>query len=145
MQLKRFFIYSVAGILLITSVAKMISSGGDAKVLRVLDPIFSISFRAEFWIVGGVELSLAILLFKLKSIPLRVGLITWLGTMFLLYRLGLILINYQKPCTCLGTLTASLHISPSFADNVMRIIVCYMLLGGTTILFWDWKFRVKKV
>ena len=50
------------------------------------------------------------------------------------YRIGLWWIGWQKPCSCLGNLTDALHISPQVADNVMKGLLAFMLIGSVSLL-----------
>jgi hypothetical protein len=95
--------------LLLTAVSKLVSAAGSARILQNPDPILSISFRNVFWIVGVIELVIAFVCFLCKRLGLQAGLVAWLATSFLIYRLGLLFVGYYKPCHCLGNLTDALH------------------------------------
>ena len=133
------FIYIAGTMLFITAVAKFVSSAGSARILQNPDPILGISFRHVFWIVGAFELFVALVCFFSKQISLGAGLVAWLSTSFLFYRLGLVLIGYHLPCSCLGNLTDALHIPPQAADTAMKIILAYLLIGSYATLFWLWR------
>jgi hypothetical protein len=133
------FIYIAGTMLFITAVAKFVSSAGSARILQNPDPILGISFRHVFWIVGAFELFVALVCFFSKQISLGAGLVAWLSTSFLFYRLGLVLIGYHRPCSCLGNLTDALHIPPQAADTAMKIILAYLLIGSYATLFWLWR------
>jgi len=138
-RLINFFIYSAGILLAITAIAKLISSLGDAGILKNPDPILTISFQHIFWIVGAVELVISFFCFFGIRVELRLGLIALLATNFVMYRIGLILIGYLKPCPCLGNLTDALHILPKTADTAMKIILAYLLIGSYATLFWLWR------
>jgi hypothetical protein len=139
-----FFICSAGALLMITGTAKLISASGDAQLLQNPDPILSVSFRHVFWVVGVLELILAMVCFFGKRVGLQAGLVALLATNFVVYRLGLILVGYHKPCSCLGNLTDALHISPQTADTAMKIVLGYLLLGSYATLFWLWKEKMKQ-
>jgi cbb3-type cytochrome oxidase subunit 3 len=138
-----FFVCSAGALLTVTAIAKLVSSAGDARILQNPDPILSISFRHVFWIVGGIELVIATVCFFGKWIEIKAGLIAWLATSFLVYRIGLVWVGYHKPCSCLGNLTDALHIPPQMADTAMKIILAYLLIGSYAILFWLWRLHRK--
>ena len=138
-KILRIFIFSAGALLLATAIAKFISSFGSARILQTPDPILGISFRCVFWLVGTVELAIALACFLGKKIRLKAGLVAWLATTFVEYRLGLIWIGYQKPCSCLGNLTDALHIPPKTADTAIKFILAYLLLGSYATLFWLWR------
>jgi hypothetical protein len=60
-----------------------------------------------------------------------------------IYRIGLDWVGYHKPCSCLGTLTDSLHIPPQTADGAMKMILGYLIVGSFSTLFWLWRHRGK--
>lgn len=133
------FIFSAGVLLLVTGLAKIISGFGDAKVLRVHDPILVLPFRYVFWIVGVAELIVSLACLLGRQVRLQVGLITLMASCFVAYRAGLTWIGFQSPCSCLGTLTGSLHISPHTADNLMKAVLTYLLIGSYTFLFLNWR------
>jgi len=128
------FVRSVGVLLVISSAAKIISASGSARVLATLDPIFAVSFRNVFLVVGAIELFVALICFFKLNINLKIGVITWLTLNILLYRIVLWAIGYQKPCACLGTLTEELHIQPGIADMAMKAVLAYFLIGSCVAL-----------
>ena len=139
----RIYICITAGLLFVTAIAKLVSATGNAKVLENSDPILGISFRDVFWIVGVIELAVSMFCLFGRRLNMQVGIVAWLATIFLFYRLGLILVGYHKPCSCLGNLTDALRISPQAADTAMKIILAYLLIGSYATLFWLWRQRKK--
>jgi len=130
------FIYSAGAILVFTSAAKVISAFGNAHVLHTGGPIMQMSYRHMFLFVGAIELAIGLICFLSKSTQVNCGLLALLSTNFLIYRCGLVWIGFDKPCDCMGNLTESLHIPYSVADNAMKVILAYLLLGSYTGLFW---------
>jgi hypothetical protein len=137
MKIIRYFIITAGMLLTMTAVAKIISGFGHAHVLEYPEPISSIPFKYIFWIIGIVELTLALICFFSRRVNVQAGLLAWLATTFAAYRLALLWLN-QKPCRCLGSLTDALHISPTIADNVMKSVLAYLLIGSYGILFHQW-------
>lgn len=117
----------------------MWSGFGTAKLLVVADPILGIQFRHLMLVVGMVEIVVALLCFFSKGQKLVMGLVAWLATNFVVYRIGLWWVGYNKPCSCLGNLTDALHIPPETADTAMKTILAYLLLGSYASLFWLWQ------
>jgi len=132
-------IYLSGILLLLAAIAKFVSASGNAHVLQVSDPIFGIAFRRVFWIVGTIELGVALVCFSSKSVVLQSGLLAWLATSFLVYRLGLMWTGYQKPCACLGSLTDALPISPKTVNFIIKCILGYLLTISYSVLFWCWR------
>jgi|SRR5665213_18025 len=147
MQIKtvRGFLLLSGAILYLTAIAKFISATGSAHVLNLPDPIVKITFQHLFWAVGTVEIIIASFCFFGKNIELQVGGVAWLATNFFGYRAALILVGYHKPCSCLGNLTDAIHIPPNTADNIMKILLAYLLFGSYTTLFCLWKKKQKSV
>lgn len=134
----RLFFYSSGGILLVTATAKVASAFGSAWILESFDPILRVPFRELFWIAAIVEVAVGVVCFCGNRIALQAVLVAWLATNFLVYRLGLIWIGYQKPCPCLGNLTGAIHVSPLIADEVMKLVLTYLLIGSYSTLVWLW-------
>ena len=133
-----YFFRSASVLLIITGAAKIISGFGSAKILDQSDPVFGFSMRDLFWIVGIMEAGVALACAFCRSIGLRAALVAWLASSFVLYRLALIWVGYQKPCSCLGNLTDALHISPQAADIGLKVVLAYFLVGGYGTLAWLW-------
>jgi hypothetical protein len=129
-----------AGIVLVTvGAAKAFSAIGPARALDVADPLIGIPFRQLLLLVGLAELLVAffcLLTDKRRFSLLGVG---WISTNFLVYRLGLWFIGWHRPCGCLGNLTDMLHISPHAADNIMKGVLAYLLIGSYLLLFLQWR------
>ena len=140
-SLSKRFVLSAGAILTITGVAKIWSAFGSSKLLAVIDPIFSVQFGQLFLGVGAVEIGIALVCFFGKRQALDLMLVAWLSTGFALYRLGLWWMDWHRPCSCLGNLTDALHISPQAADNIMKMVLAYLLIGSCGLLFWNWRGR----
>lgn len=135
----KYFVVSAGVILAITGIAKIWSGLGNSKFLAVVDPILGITFGHLMLIVGVAELAIALVCFFSKRQTLALSLVAWISTNFVIYRLGLWWMNWKKPCSCLGNLTDALHISPQVADNIMRVVLAYLLIGSYGLLFWHWR------
>lgn len=133
------FIVSATVILAVTGLAKVWAAVAPTKLLTVADPITGISFGHLMLAVGVVELVIASICLFGKSPALKLGLIAWLATNFVVYRLGLWWIGWKQPCGCMGNLTDALHISPELADNIMKGILAYLLIGSYGLLIWQWR------
>ena len=57
-KLIKCYLYSAGIVLLISGLAKVISGSGNAKILGTPDPIFNVSFRYMFTIVGALEIGI---------------------------------------------------------------------------------------
>jgi hypothetical protein len=133
------FFYTAGILFLLTGISKLISACGNAAILRYSNPILGISFKQTFLFVAIIEVFIAAICIFGKSVRLRAGLVAWLSTSFVFYRLGLIWVDYHKPCSCLGNLTDTLNIPVQTADTAMKIILAYLLIGSYAALFWLWR------
>jgi hypothetical protein len=125
----------------ITEIAKVWSGLGGSKFLAVIDPITGIKFGQLMLVVGVAEIVIAAICFFNKRQTLTLGLVAWMSTTFVVYRLGLWSMDWKKPCSWLGNLTDALHISPQTADNIMKVLLAYLLIGSYGLLIWQWKKR----
>jgi hypothetical protein len=96
-------------------------------------------------LVGVVEIVISTVCLFSKRTWLSAGFLAWLSTSFLAYRIGLVLVGYHRPCSCMGNLTDALHISPQTTDTAIKIILAYLLIGSYASLFWLWRQRGKVV
>jgi hypothetical protein len=46
--------------------------------------------------------------------------------------------HWNRPCSCLGSFTDAIHVSPQVADNVMKSLLAYLFIGSYGILFYQW-------
>lgn len=90
-------------------------------------------------LVGLLEIAVASVCLFSKQPVVALGLTAWLSTNFVLYRLGLWWMDWKSPCGCLGNLTDALHISPQTADNIMKVLLAYLLIGSYGLLIWNWR------
>jgi hypothetical protein len=134
---RRLFLYSVSVIFFVTGCAKILSAQGSASLLTFDDPIFHLRFRTLMTTVGVIEVVIAMFC-MLKRYNLHSMFLTaWISTNFLLYRLWLWLIGWRQPCHCLGTLTDAIHLSPRYADLIVKALLSYLLLGSYYFLFLE--------
>jgi len=130
------FVRSAGILLVITAVAKLVSASGNVGVLQTPDPLLGLSYRSVFLIAGVVELLIGTSCLFGRNIELNVCLLSSLTAIFALYRVGLAILGHHKLCSCLGNITDALHISPKLAENIMKIIFCYLLFGSYCACFW---------
>lgn len=137
------FIVSASVILAITGLAKAWGAEGQSRILAVADPVTGISFGHLMLAVGVLELVVATTCLFAKSQFMKLWVIAWLATNFFVYRCGLWWMGWHRPCSCMGNLTDALHIRPEVADNIMKVVLGYLLIGSYGLLIWQW--RLSKV
>jgi hypothetical protein len=100
--LLKWCITSAAVVLATTGAAKVWSALGDVRLLTEIDPIIGIQFRQLLLAVGLAEMVVAPVCLIGKRPRLALGLVAWMATSFLVYRIGLWWMGWKKPCNCLG-------------------------------------------
>jgi len=139
----RKFVFSAAAIFAFTGLAKIWSGLSNSKFLEEFDPIIGVKFGTLVLAVGLAEIVIAVICFFSKRQTLALALVAWMSTNFVVYRLGLWWMDWKKPCSCLGNLTDALHISPQTADNIMKVLLAYLLIGSYGLLIWQWRQKQK--
>lgn len=142
-RLIRIFVCSCGVLLLITASAKIISSMGSARILGTNDPIAMVPFRYTFLIIGLIELAVALKCFARNRVSLQLWTIFWLSGNFLLYRIGLAVVDYHRPCHCLGSLTDALPLSADIIELFLRATLIYLLVGSSFGIVWLFKMKKK--
>jgi hypothetical protein len=130
------FLFSAAAILAIVGVAKAFSATGPARALDALDPLIGLPFRHLLLSVGLIELLVSFVCVSASRRAQALGAVAWLATNFVLYRIGLWCIDWHHPCGCMGSLAGVLHLSDTAADNIMKGLLVYLLLGSYGLLVW---------
>ena len=123
----------------LTGLGKALSAIGPARALDAPDPLFGIPFRQLLLLVGLAELLIAFFCLFTDRRRLSLLAVAWISTNFLVYRLGLWFIGWHRPCGCMGSLSAMLHLSPRAADNIMKAVLAYLLVGSYLLLFLRWR------
>lgn len=130
------FLRSAGALLLVTGIAKLFSGFGTAKILSLSDPIIGMSFGKLLPAVGVLEVLVAIACFSNRLSPrIKLWLVAWMATNFLVYRIGLWNLGWHRPCGCMGSLSGALHLSDYAADNILKNVLSLLLLGSYTLLF----------
>lgn len=138
---ERLFLFTAGLALAATAFGKAFSAIGPARALDALDPLVGMPFRELLLLVGLVELLIAFFCLFTDKRRLSLLAVAWISTNFLVYRLGMWFIGWHRPCGCMGSLTDLLHISPRLADNIMKGVLAYLLIGSYALLFAQWRQR----
>lgn len=136
---KKRFLVSAGVILAIVGGAKVCSALGNAKMLALTDPIIGFQFRYLMFTAGIIELVVATFCFFRENQWMATILVAWLSTNLLVYRIGLWSMGWHRPCSCLGSLTEVIHVSPQLADNIMKGVLAYLLIGSYANLLGFWR------
>jgi len=140
--LARGFIGILCATLILTASAKVFSViAGFSGLLQIDDPLFALKFDYLLLAAAALEVGVAAICI-LRPVVEGLVALAWLSVVFLAYRIGLWSIGWQKPCSCLGNLTDALHISPQLADNLMKSLLIFMLVGSVSLLLLNGRERV---
>ena len=131
-------------ILFLVGIAKVVASFGDAKILAFQDPILNIPEGQLVVGVGVIEIFISCVCFSNINKLIKLVAIALLSTCFVIYRVGLAVVHYQKPCSCLGGITDLLHIPQSIADLFMKFVL-FFLLTGSYFLILGYKKNINKL
>jgi len=134
----RCFIFSAGIVMLITSYAKVITAIGSDQILHEADPIFKLHYRSLLLIIGGLEFIIGLLALFERKWGWSAIAIVWIASCFGIYRVGLSWVGWHKPCSCLGTITDTIHLSPNTVEWILRAVIAYLALGSLFALSWIW-------
>jgi len=129
------FLRSAGVILIITGAAKILSCLGKERILLIKDPIIRMPYWKLMLVAGILEIAVALLCLSAK-VPVwtKAAFVACIASSLLVYRLGLWYVGWHQPCACLGSLAGVLHLSPTAADNSMKAILGFLLVGSYSIL-----------
>lgn len=137
--LAKLFLASVALILIVTSLAKVISAFGRAALLETPDPLLSLSYRNLMMFAAAAELLVLSMLISKCSVLTKVISVSWVACVFAAYRAAAWLVGADDFCPCLGGLADAIRLSPSAASKVLTGTLIYMIMGSLAILPREWK------
>ena len=137
--------FSVGPILIFTGIAKVVSALGSAHILLNADPVFGLRFSHLMIAAGLLELMVGVVCLLRKSGALAAILVAFLATNILAYRFALWLMGWHIPCPCLGSFSDAIHVPEQVADNFMKGVLGYLLIGSYATLFWLWRQRKKAI
>jgi hypothetical protein len=137
----KFFIYSTGGILLAAAVVRFIIAVGSAQSLALPEPVLGIPLRYAVLLVGGLELVVALVCLFGRRVGPKIGWLAWLSVNFLVYWIGLRLMNCHPQTSCIGSLTDPLQIARGTTGLIIRFLPCYLVLGSVAAVVWFWRER----
>ncbi len=135
------FLLLSAILLWVTGAAKIVSAFGPSQIFLLKDPVFLIPFKHLFLAIGSLELLAAGFLFFSSNVLIANCLIAWLATGFIIYRIAIAWLGFEKPCPCLGSFTELLHLSPQLVDWVLGFVAMFLFLGSWIALARLWRVR----
>ena len=134
-QRRRWFMLSAGGILLFGGITRLLNVFEKTPQLDISSPIVLISFRQLLLCIGIVDLIVACLCLFTNKRTLSLVLITWLVTIYGVYRVGLWTTGWYHPYPLLANLMETLNISPFMADGLATAISAFLFIGSIRMLW----------
>lgn len=130
------FSWGVGVFLGISACLKVAAGWGDSRIWNIPDPLFPVLTTRQMTLLAcAVEIVVLTWMFLAKTAIGRLWPIMWVVAVFAIYRLGLVLVGYHGPCSCLGDLPASLAWAEWLAPGFL-IVAGPMSVG---LLLWTWR------
>lgn len=139
--IRRWYLFSTTSVLCLTSIAKLYSATGSAKILDLTEALLPLTNRQTLLLLGAIELVIALALVLGRNDAVKLICIIWLSSNFVLYRVASFLLVVGRPCPCLGSITERLPFKPAVIDRLLVCLVVYMLLGSCFFLVTFWRGR----
>jgi hypothetical protein len=128
------FIVSVAALLMLTGLLKLVTVVQRSAYLDLADPLFEftgvLSVRSTLLLAGMMEVVVAVFLLGQRQPFVRLAAIAWMSTLFVLYRVGLWAIGFHGPCRCLGGAADWLGIGPEYVNTLSLVTLAYFTAGS---------------
>lgn len=137
-RLSQYLEYGFVVLLLVTGMAKLVSSTGHDRVLLQPDPIFQISNKALFVTAGAGELILSLTLLRSlrrnKPVTYQLAAVSF-G--FLAYRFCAYAMGFHGYCKCLGTLTHQIGVGDRMASSILWVMAVLMFVYAHASIFCE--------
>ena len=117
-------------VLLVVGLAKLVGQTQTLELLGSRDPIFPMTIRQVLLTASIIEIVIGLICIRNRDELISSICITWFCTAAIIYRFGMNLVAYSKPCNCLGGLTEVLGLSDRMADILAQWIIGFLLIAG---------------
>lgn len=125
----RVFLVLCGIILLLSSIAKIISAFGSARILDTFNWVFhSFSERQVLFFTGTIELLIVAVLVFSKNVNIKLFVLFWLASQFLLYHYGIT--GAPASCPCLGRAAEWLHVQQQVLEKISMAFALFIFLGS---------------
>ena len=125
----KYFLNVSACILVVTALAKLYGLTYGEQ-LQQLDPVFGVKNSVVMLLVSVAELWVVYLVLSAPQSVTKLVALAWISSNFLAYRFGLYMVGFKGWCSCLGTLTKQLPVSPETAEAIMLTIAVFVFIGS---------------
>jgi hypothetical protein len=127
-----------AGLLLVAMGMLHLLGNRGSGLMQPPDPIFAISSRYLFWMLGVLKILLAAVCLGAKSPGTPPLWVAWLATNLLVYRVALVWFGTCDVKAYYVTMANAFGISPRTVDVLVTLGVGYLLAGSYMALVWMW-------
>ena len=121
------FVTFAGVIIILFSIAKILTAFQELKILYSPSPVYPLTFRQFYGLSGFIELIIGVFLLYKNYKPLKIVILTWITSVFSVYRLWLYIIGYKGPCGCLGNAYLWLGINNSVQKSIENAAFIYLL------------------
>ncbi len=129
-----YFVRACACVLALSAVGKLISVALPTPILTRPDPVI---YPLQVWHVAAVaallEAFAGVWLLRNAHHKFAPGVILWLCSLFIAYRIGLVVISPGAPCPCLGRLAGWLPFPEQTTDRGLLAILAGMTAGSLAV------------
>jgi hypothetical protein len=132
----RIFIWSAGGILLAAGLERFLVAFGHAQALSLPEPVLGIPIRYAVLLVGGLELTVALICLFGKRTSVQLGWLAWLAVNYAVYRIGLFAMHCHPQTTCIGALTDPLQLAHEPTGFITSLIPVWLLAGACAAMVW---------
>ena len=128
LKVDKWLLRTAAALLFMVGLLKITGSFTHVAYLADPDPVLSfLSNKLLLRMAGVVELIIAmVIVLSPREWYARYSLLS-LCSSFMVYRSGLLLLNVQSPCPCLGRASDWLHLTPRQADHLALLLLVVLL------------------
>ena len=130
-----FFLSSVLAGFVFAVVAKVMTVGSNAPIIREVDSVLPIPKVYMFLVAIVFETMVVTFLLVAKRDENRIQVIAFATLVLLGYRFLSVLIDPTVHCACLGSMGSWIGLSPGRAEMATLIFLCYCLAGVVLYVF----------
>ena len=132
------------GVLLLTGVLKLLASQSELAYLQEANSVFPhLTNKLVYVLAGILEIGSAFwILFSPKATS-RAAVLLWVGSLLIIYRVGLHLTGATEPCSCLGGAIDGIKVSTVVINRWLKGFLAYCVIGSMYFLIFHYQKRTR--
>jgi hypothetical protein len=135
MKVIRYFNHSAAALLLALATAMFIANWASTGLVQPREPVFLISMRTIFWLLGAIEICLALFCLYGQRVWWQAALIAWFAMNLVVYQAGFFWTGEQRKFDVyLDRLAQAFALTSHDAYLILGTVVLYLLGGSLLVL-----------